>query len=81
MSKKQPRVPEMREPSPNREQRRHPDRAPQARDEPLARDEEAPDRQAPPKRQEVFRQGPQDVASTRAKNSGHKKKTADNWNQ
>jgi hypothetical protein len=69
---KRPRVPETRDQSPNREQRRHPDRAAPVGDEPLAREEEAP---------EVFRRGPQDVASTRAKSSGHKKKTADNWNQ
>jgi hypothetical protein len=35
-----------------------------------------------PQEQEVFKKGsPQDVASVRAKNSGHKKKTADTWNQ
>jgi hypothetical protein len=55
---------------PNREQRRHPER-----------DLEAPDDQAPPRAEQVFRQGPQDVTSVRAKNSGHKKKTADKWNQ
>lgn len=67
MSKKRPHVPETHDTKPNREQRRHPDRP--------------PDQQAPPQRQEVFRQGPQDVTDPRAKNSGHKKKTADNWNQ
>ncbi|MGH3051178.1 MAG: hypothetical protein ACRDLK_13555 [Gaiellaceae bacterium] len=81
MTNKKPRVPEMREPKPNREQRRHPDGAQRPEDEQLARDEHAPDQQAPPKRQDVYRGGPQDVTSTRAKSSGHKKKTADNWNQ
>ena len=65
MAKKQPRVPEMRETKPNREQRRHPEARPE--DEPLARDER------PPK--------DLDVADPRTKTSGHKKKTADNWNQ
>ncbi|HEY7422077.1 MAG TPA: hypothetical protein VH541_08700 [Gaiellaceae bacterium] len=65
MAKKQPRVPEMREARPNREQRRHPEQ--QAEDTPLTRDER------PPK--DV------DVPDPRLKSSGHKKKTADNWNQ
>ena len=30
---------------------------------------------------EVFAGTPQDVTSVRAKNQGHKKKTADKWNQ
>ena len=53
---------------PNREQRRHPERAADAG---LSRETEA----------DVVRDGPQDVESVRAKNSGHKKKTADKWNQ
>ena len=65
MAKKQPRVPGTREIKPNREQRRHPESRPQ--DEPWARDERAP--------QEV------DVPDPRTKTGGHKKKTADNWNQ
>ncbi len=73
MPKKQPHVPETREPKPNREQRRHPERLGRPESEPLGRAHEA--------QEEVLRQGPQDVADTRAKNSGHKKKTADNWNQ
>ena len=82
MSKRRPHVPETRDTRPNREQRRHPEQAETpAEDEPLARDERPPDHEAPPKRQEVYRQGPQDVTDARAKNSGHKKKTADNWNQ
>jgi hypothetical protein len=65
MAKKQPRVPEMRETKPNREQRRHPEARPELA--PLARDERPP--------------ADLDVADPRLKNSGHKKKTADNWNQ
>lgn len=65
MAKKRPRVPEMRRPKPNREQRRHPEALPE--DEPLARDERAP--------KDV------DVPDPRTNAGGHKKKTADNWNQ
>jgi hypothetical protein len=67
MPKKRPRVPEMRETKPNREQRRHPERL---GDEPPSPDVPPPDLPVP-----------QDVTDPRAKNSGHKKKTADNWNQ
>jgi hypothetical protein len=63
--KKQERVPGMREPKPNREQRRHPEGRPE--DQPLARDEH------PLK--------DMDYPDPRAKNSGHGKKTADKWNQ
>jgi len=65
MAKKQERVPGMRKAKPNREQRRHPEQRPE--NEPLARDEGPPTEL--------------DVPDPRAKNSGHKKKTADNWNQ
>jgi hypothetical protein len=65
MAKKQPRVPGTREAKPNREQRRHPDQKAEAG--PPARDER------PPK--DV------DVPDPRLSNSGHKKTTADNWNQ
>jgi hypothetical protein len=65
MAKKQPRVPGMREVKPNREQRRHPEARPE--NEPLARET--------PRPHEV------DVPDPRTKTSGHKKKTADNWNQ
>jgi hypothetical protein len=65
MAKKQPRVPETREVKPNREQRRHPEK--RAEDQPIARDE------VPPK--------DLDVPDPRLKTGGHKKKTADNWNQ
>ena len=38
--------------------------------------------QPPPQSQEMFKADrPQDAASTRAKNSGHGKVTADKWNQ
>jgi hypothetical protein len=57
----------------NREQRRHPERA--------FRADVPPSEQAPPKEQEVHRQGTPDVSSVRAKSSGHGKKTADKWNQ
>ena len=66
MAKKQPRVPEMRETKPNREQRRHPEgrieHEPVTPEDRLLKDIEVP-------------------PDPRAKNSGHKKKTADNWNQ
>jgi hypothetical protein len=65
MAKKQPRVPEMRDRKPNREQRRHPEQLPE--DQPLAREERPP--------------MDMDVRDPRVKSSGHKKKTADNWNQ
>ena len=57
----------------NREQRRHPEKA--------FEPEVPPHEQAPPKEADIFREGPQDVSSVRAKNSGHGKKTADKWNQ
>jgi len=66
MAKKQERVPGTREPKPNREQRRHPEGRPElGRATPEERILE--DLETPP--------------DPRAKNSGHKKKTADNWNQ
>ena len=65
MAKKQPRVPGTHEAKPNREQRRHPEA--RSEDEPIARDER------PPK--------DMDVPDPRLTSSGHKKKTADNWNQ
>lgn len=65
MTKKQPRVPETREIKPNRRQRRHPEARPE--EELLAPDEH------PPK--------DLDVPDPRTKTGGHKKKTADNWNQ
>jgi hypothetical protein len=53
----------------NREQRRHPEQA----------QDESP---APNPEQELREQErPQDALDPRAKNSGHKKKTADKWNQ
>ena len=65
MTKKQARVPETRETKPNREQRRHPESRPAGE---LPVSDERPPKDL-------------DVADPRAKNSGHKKKTADNWNQ
>jgi hypothetical protein len=65
MPKKQPRVPETRETRPNREQRRHPEQQPE--DQPIAREERPP--------------ADMDVPDPRLKSGGHKKKTADNWNQ
>ena len=65
MAKKQPRVPETREVKPNREQRRHPEQRPE--DQPIARDEVPPT--------------DLDVPDPRLMTGGHKKKTADNWNQ
>jgi hypothetical protein len=58
-------VPGTREVKPNREQRRHPEARPQ--DEPLAREQRPP--------------AQIDVPDPRTKTGGHKKKTADNWNQ
>jgi hypothetical protein len=57
MAKKQPRVPEMREVKPNREQRRHPEA--KAENQPVAREER------PPK--------DLDVPDPRTNSSGHKK--------
>jgi hypothetical protein len=39
------------------------------------------DTKAPQEREMLKKGGPQDEASVRAKSSGHKKKTADKWNQ
>jgi len=65
MAKKQPRVPEMRQAKPNREQRRHPEQ--RREEEPIAREEHPP--------------ADLEVPDPRLKSGGHKKKTADNWNQ
>lgn len=65
MAKKRSRVPEMHATKPNRDQRRHPEGRPE--NEPLVRDARAPK--------------DLDVPDPRTKTSGHKKKTADNWNQ
>ena len=62
--KKAERVPGMREPRPNRAQRRHPERP---ETEPPARDDDTPVSAG--------------VPDPRTKTSGHKKKTAENWNQ
>jgi hypothetical protein len=56
----------------NREQRRHPERVEQPQDTTPAEDPS----------QEMRETGrPQDTLDPRAKNTGHKKKTADKWNQ
>ena len=65
---KQHHVPETRsEPKPNREQRRHPEKAARPEQQPLTRDTDV--------------HAPADVPDARAKASGHGKKTADKWNQ
>ena len=55
----------------NREQRRHPETP------------DGADRRDPPSRTEppAESERTQEVGSVRAKNTGHKKKTADKWNQ
>jgi hypothetical protein len=58
---------------PNREQRRHPERFENPVDENLDRNRDLQD--------SLVREGNQDQLDTRAKNSGHGKKTADKWNQ
>jgi hypothetical protein len=58
----------------NREQRRHPEK----------RDEEQPGHKDPkqnPEQELLAAERTQDDFSVRAKNTGHKKKTADKWNQ
>ena len=63
---KHEKVPGMKEIKPNREQRRHPEQLERPENEPLAADVQP----AQP-----------DVQDPRAKSSGHRKKTADKWNQ
>jgi hypothetical protein len=65
MAKKQERVPGMRSNVLNRAQRRG----------------SQPQEGKPPTRETSERASSQEVASVRAKSSGHRKKTADNWNQ
>jgi hypothetical protein len=67
------KVPETKTVKPNREQRRHPEKFEQPENEPLSRSTELQD--------DLLKDASQDVASVRAKNSGHGKKTADKWNQ
>jgi hypothetical protein len=69
---KQEHVPETREPKPNREQRRHPEKV-DAADEELIR--------ARAEEEQIAKRGSADDISVRAKSSGHGKKTADKWNQ
>jgi hypothetical protein len=70
---KHEKVPETKDVKPNREQRRHPEKFERPENEPVSRSHEA--------QPEILEQGNQEVASVRAKNSGHGKKTADKWNQ
>ena len=70
MSKKQPHVPETREPRPNRAERRHPEKV-----------DSAEGAQAGEGQVAVPNRGTEEEVSVRAKSSGHKKKTADKWNQ
>ena len=67
MTKKE-HIPETKDVEPNRARRRHPKRA---EDEAIARDAQ-PD---------ILKRGADDDVSVRAKSSGHKKRTADKWNQ
>jgi hypothetical protein len=66
------RVPETRnvDAKPNREQRRHPER--------VDPKEVASVREV---QEDVLKGGTDDPESARAKSSGHRKKTADKWNQ
>jgi hypothetical protein len=50
----------------------------------MVRKKREPERPEPPREehpQEALRRGGADVPDVRAKNSGHRKKTADKWNQ
>lgn len=67
---KREHIPETRDAKPNREQRRHPEREQTPENAALSHDA-----------RESVTQGSQDVASIRAKSSGHGKKAADKWNQ
>lgn len=70
MTKKQPHVPETREPTPNRAGRRHPEKVDPIEDARVREEQEL-----------LLKRGTDDDISVRAKSSGHKKKTADKWNQ
>ena len=63
------KVPGMKDVKPNRAMRRHPERQP---------DEDAPMRA---EEERIEKTGTDDDVSVRAKSSGHRKKTADKWNQ
>jgi hypothetical protein len=65
-------VPETRnvEAKPNREQRRHPEQVDPTE---VARVRDV--------QEDLLKRGPDDDAGVRAKSSGHRKKTADKWNQ
>jgi hypothetical protein len=65
---KQDHVPETTQPKPNRAMRRHPEKL---EDAPITREVQ----------EDILKVGSDDDVSVRAKSSGHKKKTADKWNQ
>jgi hypothetical protein len=70
MTKKQPHVPETRERTPNRAERRHPEQVDSIEEARVREEQEV-----------LLKRGTDDELSVRAKSSGHKKKTADKWNQ
>jgi hypothetical protein len=70
MTKKQTHVPESREITPNRAERRHPEKTDPVEEARVREEQEV-----------LLKRGTDDDISVRAKSSGHKKKTADKWNQ
>jgi hypothetical protein len=72
--RKREHVPETRsDPKPNREQRRHPERFAAPADEPVHGERDV--------QPDILKHGSDDDVSVRAKSTGHRKKTADKWNQ
>ena len=63
----------------NREQRRHPEQLDRAKHQQDKPGHEEPTRS--PEEEQLSPERTQDDFSVRAKNTGHKKKTADKWNQ
>jgi hypothetical protein len=59
--------------APNREQRRHPEK--------LERGTPLPPDKPQSSLRDLIREGGPDVIDPRAKSTGHRKKTADKWNQ
>jgi hypothetical protein len=70
VNKKQSHVPEMREPAPNRAERRHPEKTDLVEEARVREEQEV-----------LLKRGTDGDISVRARSSGHKKKTADKWNQ
>jgi hypothetical protein len=68
---KRDRVPETTETRLNRAMRRHPEKLEKVEDAPVTRDVQ----------EDILKTGGDDDASVRTKSSGHKKRTADKWNQ